>query len=92
VRIAQLELKVKQLEHDNKTLEKNSKQHCMDMIEVDLSMDNIEGISCIDESKLDDSVILGFRELVTLNTEAETAQELKRNMVGELHKMSNGDK
>lgn len=68
------------------TLEKNYKHHICDFEQDDLSIDNIELITYQEESRLDESSIINFEEIISLNRHEERLGLLREEIQGELRR------
>lgn len=83
-KVAALELRVQQLEYENGVLERNYRHHNYDIEQDDLEIDNIEPITCPEESQLDESAIVTFREIVDSSAQQQRMADLQDQLRGEL--------
>jgi hypothetical protein len=65
-------------------LEKNYRRHHYSLEENDLSIDNIEVISCREESKLDESSICNFCEIIDSESYQQQLKSMPELLKGEL--------
>lgn len=58
----------------------------------DFEIDNVELITCRDESsKLDDSSIINFQEIININTHQEKINSIKEEIKAEIVSISGSD-